>query len=220
LAFLLAGGHAVIVHGHPRNTFDIDLIIRRNDQALWVDLARNAGYCSHRERPTFLQFNPANAQLLPPDLMLVGDETFAKLMADAVPAPAGAAATQVVSLRHPLALKCHAIKHGHAGRSVRDADDVLCLAQANRLDVDEPGMRELFLKHGTAELYERPDDSADQGDSAELELPDWNGMDESSARVSRDHAFQLCAEYRAWFPELAGRWQLQRPERCLAEFVL
>jgi hypothetical protein len=155
LPFMVAGGHAVIAHGHQRNTFDLDLIIRRSDQAAWTDLVKGAGYGFHREGPTFLQFNPSNAQLLPLDLMLVGDETFAKLMADAVPAPGSAEGAKVVSLRHLLALKCHAIKHGHRGRIVKDADDVIRLAQANKLDLDEPDIRDLFLKHGTAELYEK-----------------------------------------------------------------
>jgi len=155
LPFVLAGGHAVIVHGHPRNTFDIDLIIRRVDQARWSELVKRMGYSFHREGTTFLQFNPPNAQSLPLDLMLVGDETFTKLMAEAVPAPASAAGAKVVSLPHLLALKCHAIKHGHRGRIVKDADDVIRLVLANKLDLDEPGIRDLFLKHGTAELYEK-----------------------------------------------------------------
>jgi hypothetical protein len=155
LPFVLAGGHAVIAHGHPRNTFDIDLIVRRADQAIWVDLARSAGYSLHREGPTFVQFDPSDAQALPLDLMLVSDDTFAKLMAEAVPAPASAAGAKVVSLRHLLALKCHAIKHGHQGRMVKDADDVIRLALVNKLDLDEPNIRDLFLKHGTAELYEK-----------------------------------------------------------------
>ncbi len=155
LPFVLAGGHAVIAHGHPRNTFDIDLVIRRADQARWTDLALSLGYSVHREGPTFIQFNPPNAQSLPLDLMLVGDETFEKLTADAVPAPASAAGAKVVSLRHLLALKCHAIKHGHGGRIVKDADDVIHLVLANKLDLDEPTMRDVFRKHGTAELYEK-----------------------------------------------------------------
>jgi hypothetical protein len=155
LPFLLAGGHAVIAHGHPRNTFDIDLIIRRADQILWEDLMVSLGYSFHSKGPTFLQFNASNPQAMPVDLMFVGEDTFAKLAADAVAAPGSAAGAKVVSLRHLLALKCHAIKHGHEGRIVKDADDVIRLAQANKLDLDEPGMRDLFLKHGTAELYEK-----------------------------------------------------------------
>lgn len=160
---MLAGGHAVIAHGHPRNTFDIDLIIRRVDRAPWEELALSLGYSFHGEGPTFVQFNPPNDNFLPLDLMLVGDDTFAKLLADAVPAPASAGAAKLVSLRHLLALKCHAIKHGHRGRIVKDADDVIHLALANKLDVEEPGMRELFLKHGTAELYEKVRHHCKQG---------------------------------------------------------
>jgi hypothetical protein len=155
LRFLLAGGHAVIAHGYPRNTFDIDLIIRRTDQEPWTDLAGILGYRPFREGPTFLQFNPPNPQTLPLDLMLVSDDTFAKLMAEAVPAPAIAGGARLVSLEHLLALKCHAIKHGHPGRIVKDTDDVIQLIQVNRLDVNDARIRALFLKHGTTELYEK-----------------------------------------------------------------
>jgi hypothetical protein len=155
LAFLLAGGHAVIAHGHPRNTFDLDLIIRREDRDGWLKLAQGLKYSPFHEGPTFIQFNPPNSDMLPLDLMLVSADTFAGLMADAVPAPAGAASAKIVSLHHLLALKCHAIKYGHAARIVKDVDDVINLVKANRLDMAAPEMRDLFLKHGPAELYEK-----------------------------------------------------------------
>jgi hypothetical protein len=155
LEFILAGGHAVIMHGHPRATFDLDLIIRRDDRERWRRVAQDLGYRSLREGPTFLQYNPPNSESLPLDLMFVNSETFAKLMAEAIPGPAGVEAAKVVSLRHLLALKCHAIKHGHAGRIVKDVDDVIRLVQVNRLDPNAPEMGDLFLKHGTKELYEK-----------------------------------------------------------------
>ena len=46
-------------------------------------------------------------------------------------------------------------KHGHAGRIVKDAEDVIRLIQNNSLDPDAQTVRELFLKHGTEELYEK-----------------------------------------------------------------
>ena len=217
LAFLLAGGHAVIAHGHPRNTFDLDLIIPRSDRIPWTDLTRGLGYGPHREGPTFLQFDPPNAQALPLDLMLVNDVTFAKLAADAVPAPPSASGARMVSLLHLLALKCHAIKHGHPGRVVKDADDVIRLTQVNQLDVNDPRIRELFLRHGTVE---KSDESAASVEPEELEFPDWSGMDDSSARVCPDAAFLLCKQYPVWFAEAAARWRKQRPEKCLVEFTL
>jgi hypothetical protein len=155
LEFLVAGGHAVIVHGHPRTTFDLDLIVRRGDRDAWSELALSLGYRLFTEGPNFLQFNAPDSPSLPLDLMLVSTETFAKLMVDAVSAPAGVAAAKLVSLRHLLALKCHAVKHGHAGRIVKDADDVIRLVQVNLLNLNAPEMRDLFLKHGTEEFYEK-----------------------------------------------------------------
>ena len=145
----------MIAHGHRRNKFDFELIIRRTDQDPWTNLTRALGYRLNREGPTFLQFDLPNAQALPLDLMLVNDTTFAKLAADAVPAPPSASGARMVALLHLLALKCHAIKHGHPGRVVKDVDDAIRLTEVNRLDVNDPKIRELFLRHGTVELYEK-----------------------------------------------------------------
>lgn len=155
LPFLLAGGHAVITHGHARNTFDIDLVVRRSDREAWTVAARELGYVFHSAGPNFLQFDPPDTETLPLDLMLMNEETFAKLAAEAVPAPSSAGAARSVSLLHLLALKCHAIKHGHKGRLVKDADDVIHLVQIHELDLRRPDLRELFLKYGTADLYEK-----------------------------------------------------------------
>jgi hypothetical protein len=155
LPFLLGGGHAVVTHGFPRTTFDLDLIVRRPDRGRWLQFAKTLGYAMHREGETFLQFDAPREGFFPLDLMLVNEDTFSRLRADAVPAPASAPGVWVVSLMHLLALKCHAIKHGHAGRIVKDADDVLRLVQNNGLDPNAPALRELFEKHGTKDLYEK-----------------------------------------------------------------
>jgi hypothetical protein len=155
LTFLLAGGHAVIAHGHSRNTFDLDLIICRDARESWVRVVQEMGYALYHEGPTFLQFNSPKKEDLPLDLMLVNGETFGKLMAEAKPASPSAPQAKVVSLRHLLSLKCHAIKFGHPGRIVKDADDVLQLVLVNGIDMNAPEMRGLFLKHGNAELYEK-----------------------------------------------------------------
>ena len=155
LDFLLAGGHAVIAHGHSRATFDLDLIVARSDREAWLSLAKSLKYSLYREGSTFVQFNPSDPASLPLDVMLVNGSTLSKLMAEAVPASSALKGIKVVSLSHLLALKCHAIKHGHKGRIVKDADDVINLVQLNRLDINAPELRELFLKHGTPELYEK-----------------------------------------------------------------
>lgn len=155
LSFLLAGGHAVIAHGHSRATFDLDLIVSRADREKWLELARSLDYELYREEPNFVQFNPPDPESMPLDLMLVSAETFLKLLAEAVPASPALKGVKVVSFKHLLSLKCHAVKHGHPGRIVKDVDDVINLVQVNRLDINAAEIRELFLKHGTAELYEK-----------------------------------------------------------------
>jgi len=122
-------------------------------------------------------------------MMLVNQETFEKLLAEAVPAPASALNAKVVSLRHLLALKCHAIKHGHPGRVVKDVDDVIRLAQANGLDLNDL-------------------------DSVPLEFPDWSGMDDRKSRLGAEAAFDLCEQYGVWFPELRTRWRAEEAPKC------
>ena len=85
--------------------------------------------------------------------MMVNDETFSKLLVDAVAAPSGTGGARVVSLLHLIALKSHAIKHGHPGRVEKDLDDVIHLVQLNRLDLSQPEIRALVLKYGPPELY-------------------------------------------------------------------
>ena len=62
---------------------------------------------------------------------------------------------RVVSLMHLLPLKCHAVKFGHPGRVVKDAEDVKQLLHRNRLDANAEDIRELFRKHGADEFYEK-----------------------------------------------------------------
>jgi hypothetical protein len=156
LPLLVAGGLAVEVHGYQRKTFDADLVVRREDQQAWLALMREMGFTIHREGPVFLQMNPPEESQLPPvDLMLMSDETFGKLTATAIPNPYGSKLPQVVALESLIAMKCHAIRYGHAGRLVKDTDDLIHLFLANRLDPEAVEWKELFLKFGTEELYEK-----------------------------------------------------------------
>jgi hypothetical protein len=146
--------------------------------------------------------------------------TFAKLEAKASRGSPAVAGARVVSLHHLLALKYHAVKHAHAGRIVKDADDVIRLVLANRLDVKKPEFRELVLKHGIRICMKKSKKSAARTEAAELQLPDWSGMDDSSGRISVDAAFRFCEEYRILFPQLADPKTVFERRKCDAEFVL
>jgi hypothetical protein len=218
LSFLLAGGHAVLAHGHLGNAFGLDLIVRDEDRDPWSGLADELGYRPRHEGPNFLQFDPAPASL-PLDLMFIHGETFAKLVAQADPFPPLRAEVKVVSLRHLLALKCHAIKHGHAGRVMNDAADVIQLVTANGIDMDISEIIDQFMKDGTAGLKESKE-FARCADSSDLDLPDWSGMTESTSRMSVEAAIELSEQYMKMFPEACRRRRRQPPEKCTVEFVL
>lgn len=155
LPFLLVGGHAVISHGFQRSTIDLDLMIRRTDQGTWVDLLKQLGQKQIAEGPTFLQFESIAADCMPVDLMLSDESTFEKLFASSVAAGGNEKMLRTVSLDHLVALKSHAVKFGHAGRVEKDVDDLLGLAKANDLNWNEDRWREIVMKHGTKELYEK-----------------------------------------------------------------
>ncbi len=114
------------------------------------------GFSVHREGPVFLQLNPPEQSALPPvDLMFMNEDTFDKLTATAIPNPYGPELPKIVSLESLVAMKCHAIRHGHPGRLVKDADDLIHLFMANRLDPEADEWRDLILKFGNKELYEK-----------------------------------------------------------------
>ncbi len=56
--------------------------------------------------------------------------------------------------------------------------------------------------------------------AVELEFPDWSGMDDSTARISPETAFEYCERYAQLFPELVRKVREGRPAKCLVEFVL
>jgi hypothetical protein len=60
--------------------------------------------------------------------------------------------------------------------------------------------------------------SAKEIDSG-LQLPNWTGMDELSARITRDRAFELCEEYHREF-RLVRRRDTEQGTEVDVEFVL
>jgi hypothetical protein len=54
-----------------------------------------------------------------------------------------------------LCLKLHALKHARAGRFLKDFLDVENLVKVNKVDWRSNAIRQLFLKYGNIELYEK-----------------------------------------------------------------
>ena len=56
-------------------------------------------------------------------------------------------------------------------------------------------------------------------DCLELEFPDWNGMHDSSGRISAEAAFRLCEFYPMLFRKIRPEGR-DHGERQIVEFVL
>ncbi|MEK7685307.1 MAG: nucleotidyltransferase family protein [Verrucomicrobiota bacterium] len=155
LRFIVIGGHAVMQHGYQRGTEDADILVDKNDRVLWQRIAEGLGYKFHHDGGAFLQYDAPEAAAWDLDIMLVPAETFHRLWAEIQPSQLEGASVAVPSLQHLLALKIHALKHGHGLRVLKDMDDVANLVLANRVDVRSEWFRQLFEKHGNMKLYER-----------------------------------------------------------------
>ncbi|HAV63045.1 MAG TPA: hypothetical protein DCY13_11855 [Verrucomicrobiales bacterium] len=155
LRFLLIGGHAVAHHHYPRTTEDIDLLVSSHDRESWLAIAGRVGLTLFHDGGSFLQFTPPAPSGWRLDLMLVNASTFDKMSAAAESGSLEGQSVRLPSLDHLLALKLHALKHARGIRVLKDMDDVANLIINNRIDPKDPAFRELVLKHGTTELYEK-----------------------------------------------------------------
>jgi len=153
LPFLLIGGYAVLAHGFVRTTGDVDFLIRKSQATDWQELLEKLGFVVKFSGPTFLQLDPPPGEKLPLDLMFVSDENFDKMFSEAKQIEADGVNTRVVSLPHLFALKCHAFK-SRPHRAMKDIEDLVQLARLNKLDLNEPTLRAILLRHGGQEFYE------------------------------------------------------------------
>ena len=62
--FIVIGGHAVVLQGHQRNTFDLDLLISESYLTAAKSLLEQLGYVPYFESGAFLQLTPRPVSLL------------------------------------------------------------------------------------------------------------------------------------------------------------
>jgi len=155
LEFLLIGGLAVIEHGFARFTNDIDLLVRKREVESWNRLAFDLGYKLLHDAGSFRQFERSGIASWPLDLMIVNDPSYDDLKANSLSANVLGASIRMVSLNHLMVLKLHALKQAKIHRFLDDLIDIVELVKVNRLDLQSPEYRDLFLKYGTADLYDK-----------------------------------------------------------------
>jgi len=135
LPFPVIGGLAVNLHGYSRDTADLDLLIQRDAREQWLGFFSELGYAVFNDKDVFLQLSPPKEGAWPVDLMLVREETFQPMLTAGPKVDMFGVRVIIPTLEHLLALKLHALTHGHFGRYLKDYLDVENLIRIHRLDL-------------------------------------------------------------------------------------
>ena len=149
---LMIGGHAVTVLGHPRATFDLDLLIPRYAAQDWRKALAGLRYSLFAESDNFHQYEaPVDFPLPPIDLMLVDDDVFTILEASKT----NTKPIAVPSVEAMIALKLHAAKQATRTESEKDWSDIIALFKAHQLSLDEATIHAMVMRHGGAYAINR-----------------------------------------------------------------
>jgi len=152
LSALMIGGHAITALGHPRATYDLDLLVPRSAAESWKSELSKLSYRIYSESPNFLQFEAHPGFAMPPvDLMLVDDSVFQVLSATRI----DSSPISTPSVLSMIALKLHAISQPSRENTEQDWSDVIALAKANKLSLDDPDFSAIVLKHGGQSAIDR-----------------------------------------------------------------
>ncbi len=145
LPALMIGGHAVTALGHPRATFDLDLLIPRSSAQRWEEKLTSIAYLPFARSSNFLQFEASAGFPLPPiDLMLVDIDVFETL-------DSTKNARSVIATPSPtamVALKLHAISQPSRRDTAQDWSDVISLIRVNGLTLDDAEFAAMICRHG------------------------------------------------------------------------
>ncbi len=148
LPFLLIGGNAVILLGYLRNTLDIDLLVQAEKRSVWLDLMRDLGFRFFHGQNAFAQFEAANAENAPVDLMFVDSPTWEHLQAEARPAQAAGRDLRIPRPEHLVALKLHAAASPTRSKPSEDWEDIRQIVRCCQLDPEEEYLKQIILRYG------------------------------------------------------------------------
>jgi hypothetical protein len=147
--FLLIGGQAVGILGHPRMTMDIDLLVPSSAKQRWEQLLGGYGYSCFSVGAGFAQFE-GKVGCPRVDLM---QATFSKLRADSVETRG----RRTPSPSHLIALKLHAARSSERDPDKANQDwiDIRKLIELHHLDPHEEAFASVVRRHGGEQALER-----------------------------------------------------------------
>ena len=152
---VLIGGFAVNFHKVSRATADVDFLITKEDFNKISGFLIKAGFKELSAHENFAHFESSRLGSVGVDFMFVDQEVFGKIKEDGQRFKIGKNAFVVPSLNHLIALKLHSMKFNLKDRLAKDFPDVIGLIRTNRLNIHEDSFKELCLKFGSEEIYQR-----------------------------------------------------------------
>lgn len=153
--FLVIGGHAVAHHGYARMTLDVDFLVSESQREDWKELLREFRYEPYTDRAAFMQFASETPGWPRVDLMIVSDETWARLRANAIAKPHGRRTVLVPSVPHLVALKLHAARSETRSTPEKDWNDIVELVRRHRLNPHDQEVADLVRRYGGEESLSR-----------------------------------------------------------------
>jgi predicted nucleotidyltransferase len=152
---VLIGGFAINYYKVTRQTVDVDFLITKEDFEKIFSSLEKAGYKEEfPSQDNFVQLKSSKLSLMDVDFMFVDARTLDKILKEARTIEIAGQKFKVPSINHLIALKLHSIKY-NPKRLITDFPDIINLIMINKVDVKDAQFKELCLKFGTEEIYQR-----------------------------------------------------------------
>ncbi len=138
-----------------RQTADVDFLITKEDFEKIEPLLKKEGFKKDYEQEVFVRLLGNSSYLMDVDFMFVDKDTLDKIIKEGKDISIAGQKFMVPSLNHLIALKLHAIKYNPKIREYKDLPDIIQLVRINKLDVKDTIFKDICLKYGTEELYNK-----------------------------------------------------------------
>ena len=152
---VLIGGFAVNYYKVTRQTADVDFLITKDDFEKISSLLQKEGFSQDYTQEVFARLSGNRANLMDVDFMFVDKETLDKIIKEGRRISIAGQKFIIPCLNHLIALKLHAIKYNPKIREYKDLPDIIELIRVNKVKVKDVEFRQICLKYGTEELYNK-----------------------------------------------------------------
>lgn len=152
---VLIGGFAVNAYKITRQTADIDFLIIKADFSKISDLLKKEGYEEGKVSDICGQMIGKSPFYWDIDFVFVDKMTLEGIRQEGKKVTIAGREFLIPSVMHLLALKLHALKNNPEKRMAKDWEDVIALIEKENINVYSPEFKNLCLKYGKQELYDK-----------------------------------------------------------------